>query len=302
MLIANPIYDSVFKYMMDDNKVAKLLLSAIIGEEIIKLELRPTEIKTHIKDTLTVYHIDFVAKIRSLDNTERLVIIEVQKAKFATDIMRFRKYLGEQYANPDNVSVVCESKSPYGKALPIVSIYFLGQKLEHARAPVIKVQREYVDLSTGKLIKEKEHFIESLTHDSYIIQVAFLKQNRKTELLQILSIFDQSNRNQNYHILNVKVEDFPVKYRSIIRRLQMANCDSEIRTEMGVEDIYLRDMQNTERYVEEMKITIEEKDKVIEQNAKVIEEKEKTLEGKDIELKENAKIIKELKKKLEYFF
>ena len=48
--IANPIYDVVFKYLMDDNKVAKLLLSAIIGEEILTLEYRPTEIKTDLKD------------------------------------------------------------------------------------------------------------------------------------------------------------------------------------------------------------------------------------------------------------
>ena len=31
MHIANPIYDVVFKYMLEDNKTAKLFLSAIIG-------------------------------------------------------------------------------------------------------------------------------------------------------------------------------------------------------------------------------------------------------------------------------
>ncbi len=41
--IANPIYDVVFKYLMKDEKVARLLLSAIIGKDIISLEFRPTE-------------------------------------------------------------------------------------------------------------------------------------------------------------------------------------------------------------------------------------------------------------------
>ena len=36
--IANPIYDVVFKYLMNDEKVAKLLLSAIIGKEVLTLE------------------------------------------------------------------------------------------------------------------------------------------------------------------------------------------------------------------------------------------------------------------------
>lgn len=29
-IIANPIYDSVFRYMMEDNRVAKILLSALL--------------------------------------------------------------------------------------------------------------------------------------------------------------------------------------------------------------------------------------------------------------------------------
>ena len=41
MQIANPIYDVVFKYLMEDAKVAKLLISSIIGEEIEELDFRP---------------------------------------------------------------------------------------------------------------------------------------------------------------------------------------------------------------------------------------------------------------------
>ena len=32
-IIANPIYDVVFKYMMEDERVAKLLLSALLQKE-----------------------------------------------------------------------------------------------------------------------------------------------------------------------------------------------------------------------------------------------------------------------------
>ena len=40
-LIANPIYDSVFKYMMEDDRVAKILLSALLQKDIIDLQLKP---------------------------------------------------------------------------------------------------------------------------------------------------------------------------------------------------------------------------------------------------------------------
>ena len=39
MKIANPIYDVVFKYLMEDSKCAKILLSALINLEIVELEL-----------------------------------------------------------------------------------------------------------------------------------------------------------------------------------------------------------------------------------------------------------------------
>jgi hypothetical protein len=43
MLIANPIYDVVFKYLMEDNKIAKILISKILNEEIIELNAKPQE-------------------------------------------------------------------------------------------------------------------------------------------------------------------------------------------------------------------------------------------------------------------
>jgi hypothetical protein len=41
--IVNPIYDGAFKYLMDDNQIAKLILSTILGEEIISLSAKPQE-------------------------------------------------------------------------------------------------------------------------------------------------------------------------------------------------------------------------------------------------------------------
>ena len=97
MHIANPIYDVVFKYLMDDSKIARLFISTIIGEKIISLDFLPQEKVVELENrSLTVYRLDFSAKIQTADGYKN-VLIEIQKAKFATDIMRFRRYLGEQY-------------------------------------------------------------------------------------------------------------------------------------------------------------------------------------------------------------
>ena len=113
MIVANALYDVVFKYLMEDRSIAKLLLSGLLQTEVTDLELKPQEYATDIKDkVLTVYRIDFKARIRLKDGKEQLVLIELQKAKFATDIMRFRRYLGKQYSNADNSVEVNGEKKP----------------------------------------------------------------------------------------------------------------------------------------------------------------------------------------------
>ena len=153
MLIANPIYDVVFKYLMKDKKVAKLLLSAIIGEEIIDLDFRPTEQELKTPHSWTVIRMDFSAKISQANGQDKLVIIEIQKAKLPSDIMRFRRYLGNQYADENNVIVNDEDENQDRKALPILSIYFLGHRLEYTKAPAIKaVSYTHLTLPTKRIV------------------------------------------------------------------------------------------------------------------------------------------------------
>ncbi|HLA34289.1 MAG TPA: hypothetical protein VJ001_05410, partial [Rhodocyclaceae bacterium] len=62
MQIANPIYDAVFKYLLEDNQVAKLMLSTLLGEEVVELHFSPQERTTEIGSrNLTVYRLDFAA-------------------------------------------------------------------------------------------------------------------------------------------------------------------------------------------------------------------------------------------------
>jgi len=285
MLIANPIYDVVFKYLFEDKSIAMKFLSLILEKEIIKLDFRPTELNTKIeanKSFLTIYRIDFSAKIRNSDASEELVIIEIQKAKFHTDIMRFRRYLGSQYMSDNNQYKPDEITS---RALPIISIYFLGHKLTHATAPVIKVLRTYHDISQkdDNIISEKEEFIESLTHDSYIIQIPYLRQRRQTALLQVLSVFDQGNIDSNNHILNVKEKDLPKEYWPIIRRLQKAVANKKISAQMTAEDDILSELQNKDRVIHK------KDEKIIQMQEQLSMKDEKlTIQQKQLSQKEKA--------------
>ena len=239
MHIANPIYDVVFKYLMEDAKIARLLISSIIGEEIEELDFCSQEFTSDIdknrlegnSGTLTVYRLDFNARIRTEAGLKN-VMIELQKAKFATDIMRFRNYLAGQYSSHNNTQIATFNDSPRGVGIPIISIYFLGHRLDHTDSSIIGVNRTYKDLVTGEQLIVKESFIESLTHDSYIIQIPQLAKKRRNDLEKLLSIFDQSACiDETHHILNINEADYPEKYRDLIRRLRSVILEPEILPE-----------------------------------------------------------------------
>jgi len=289
MQIANPIYDVVFKYLLEDKKVAILLLSAILEKEVIDIEFLPQEYTTNLDEkSITIYRLDFKAKIKIDKNEYKLVLIELQKAKFFTDIMRFRKYLGKQYANENNYIEIDGVK----KALPIITIYFIGYTLDKRLKdiPIIYVKRDYIDKSTNNIINVQTEFIESLTHDSIIIQIeAIKKKKQKTLLENILSIFD----NKKVHTISIDEKIYPKKYHSIIKRLIKATANEIILQTMDIEDEILEELEIRERQYFALK---EEKEKALLKQQEILKEKLKALqELKEME-KEKKRIEKEKKK------
>ena len=108
----------------------------------------------------------------------------------------------------------------------------------------------------------------------------------------MLSIFDQSKMTSNHHILNIKEEDYPEKYRPIIRRLQHAAAEPVVRDQMDIEDEITDELNNMSRIIEQQKEILIEAEIAMEQKDKTLEEKDKALEEKE-------KLIRELLKQKE---
>jgi hypothetical protein len=320
MRIANPIYDVVFRFMMEDNKVAKAFLSAIIGEEVLELNFSAREHTIHIPPNAerkeeplindTVCRFDFTAQIALPDGKQKTVLIELQKAKFASDIMRFRRYLGVHYQDANN-----EYKSADGrrKARQIYCIFLLGHDIGIPGCPVIEVDAKAKDVTTKEQLDAANEFIESLHHRSWIVQILQLKQRRRTDLEILLSIFDQNNRTKmNHYFLNINEDDFPEIYRPVIRRLRMASENEDMQYQMEMEDDYLEELRERERTAAQKDQVIKEQNKeikaqgkaikaqgkVIEEKDKVIEEKGKVLEAQGKALEEKDKALEDLKRQL----
>ena len=187
MVIANPIYDVVFKRMMENDKVAKFFIGTLLEKTIENVEVKPQEFTyTDELAGLSVFRLDFIATIKTETGEYKKVLIEIQKAKNEIDVMRFRNYLAEHYKKEDTIN---DEKV----ALPITNIYILGFKLPEIETPCIKVERKYKDLINKIILEVKSNFVEKLTHDSYVVQVERITDRYSTKLDKLLSVFEQTN-------------------------------------------------------------------------------------------------------------
>ncbi len=240
MRIANPIYDVVFKYLMEDIEVAKILVSAILNLQIDELTLQSQEVALALPDalqkkdsTINVMRMDFKAKIRLGNNEQILVLIELQKAKVLSEIGRFRRYLGSQYISKENL-IKTESHDTAG--IPIISIYLLGYKLDHfSDTPIINIKRQYIDNYDSSVLEGKELFVESLTHDSVVVQVPALKNKRRSKLEKLLGIFTSTQEIEQEFSLS----EFPNDYQLIVDRLSYAIMNETLREALISEKEYL---------------------------------------------------------------
>jgi hypothetical protein len=162
--VANPLYDAVFKYMMEDERIAKTLLSALLQKTVIAVEMRRHE-----------------------------------------------------YPDP---------------------------------------------------------FVESLQHDSIIVQIPLLKGRVNNRLEKILSVFDQSQiypDDQRMLELDENKYADDAEMAHILHRLQSAAANPDIRNRMNAEDEFFQ--------------ALEDRDTVIMQKDATIMTQKKELEEKDASLR-----------------
>jgi hypothetical protein len=294
MLIANPIYDSVFKYLLEDLDIARELLSVILDEEIISIEVKPQETSAELRgESLTVFRLDFKAIIKTANGENKKILIELQKAKHFLDIMRFRRYLADNYQKEDYISAE-QLNSP----LPIVTIYFLGFKLNNGLPAIFNVKNQIRDVISGEVLVNypKEPFVELLNHESYTIQIPLLTDSIQSRIEKVLVVFNQKYVDDDKHELNYQsISDDPL-VNKMVNRLTRAIADDELRKIMNLED----EMDKTfNRVVREKDKVIEEKDKELEVQAKELEVQAKELEVQAKELEVQAKELEVQAKEIE---
>ena len=287
-IIANPIYDTVFKFLMEDNRVAKILLSALLQKEVVEVQMRQTEYTDSNRPKISMFRLDFAAKIREKDGKEHTVLIELQKTWRLSETLRFRQYLGTQYLDKENIPITKENSKRF--ALPMISIYILGHKLGDLQEPVVYVRRRYLDQDSNPIVRGvPDPFIESLTHDTIIVQIPYLKGRIRSHLDRLLNLFDQDYRlKEDEHLLEFDEEKLQGNDEQLVMyRLVKAAAAPKVRRSMQVEDEVLSEL-------EEKDTTIMVQEEEIKQNKKTIEQKNQIIEQKDQELEQKDQVLRSM--------
>ena len=290
MVVANPIYDIVFKYLMEDERIARTILSALLKKDVVEVKVRPHEYANGQRDTLSVFRIDFGATIREADGHTHFILIELQKTWLETETLRFRQYLGVQYQSPRNII------GKDGHAIPMVAVYLLGHKVGDIEEPVIYVRHHSYNYD-GQLVTKglPNPFVDSLTHDSIIVQIPRLHGQINNRLDKVLSIFDQTLKDgQNGQVLNIDDSMYSGddEMQHILHRLLMAATNADMRQDMNVEDEYYS-------IIEKRDTEILQRDKLLAQQNVQLAQKSAQLEEQSAQIKEQSAQIKEQSAQIE---
>ena len=287
--VANPIYDSVFKYLMEDERIARTILSALLKKEVVEVQIRRNEYTNGYRDNISMFRIDFGARVRQDDGSLRLVLIELQKTWLTTETLRFRQYLGAQYANKENM-VQEEMRPPYG--IPMVAVYILGHRVGNINVPVLYVNHKPYDYEGNEVTQGlPDPFVDSLVHDSIIVQIPLLHGQINNRLDKVLSVFDQTNKEKDNQQL-VELDDANYEDDSdmqyILHRLVMASVDAQLRQDMNVEDEYFQAIEDRDTAIMSRDKIIKEKDQQLSQQSQQLSQQNQQLSQQNQQLSQQS--------------
>ena len=264
--ILNPIYDTSFKFLMSDEKVARILLSALLKRSVTSLSLASQEYADTVgRDRAPghdypIYRLDFKATVESQSadgsRREETVLIELQKVWLQTELFRFRKYLGGQYSDPGNVR--SDGRTPRH----IVAIYLLGHTLPSMREPIAYgYGRSLVDYDGNPItLGVPSDFVDSLTHDIVIVQIPRLPSRPCNAAERLLGVFDQRHCvTSDRCVLTIPddVDTMSVDERAVVDRLRTGLLDSDMRRKMSVEEEILSELDSRDMKIEQYKAEAE---------------------------------------------
>ena len=173
--------------------------------------------------------------------------------------------------------------------IPMVAVYLLGHRVGDIEEPVLYVKHNAFDYEGNEVTQGlPDPFVDSLTHNSIIVQIPRLHGHVNNRLEEILSVFDQTRKNKdNGQVLNINESEYvgDEEMMVIIHRLLAAAADPDIRQAMNDEEIFMAPIEDRDTV-----IMLRDK-QLVEQNSIIIESA-RQLKASGLDVEQIAAITK----------
>lgn len=301
-VIPNPIYDVVFKYLMEDLESARIFLSTLLDQKILSLQFTPvshaqklTEEEEKEEREIRLFHLDFTAVIEKSDGQKEMIMIELQKANVPGDIFRFKRYISANFQKKQREEIIdprTQAVESIEQPIRLLPIFILNFRIEkEVNDLLIKTNRIKHGVFKDKDLTEENEFIDNLSYDIWVIQLPNLSSIQvedyaddpyKEKVYQLLKLFDQQALHpQNRHRLELMRALFPSFLERVINRLKAADAENpDLEEQMHVEDEYLAELRRRANKISFFKQALEQKTEELEeakQKAKQEAKKNKAL-------------------------
>ena len=258
MLILNPLYDWAFKYLLDNNELAKKFISAILKQNITHLETRNIELPLLKEGNPFYTRFDFKAIIETNGKTEE-ALIELQKYRNPDPIKRFRTYLGESYMKEETYK---DARGNSKKtALPLIPVYILGYCPVEFKVPYIIARNKIHDGVDETELAIESKIINLLTHSSFFLTATPPEgyKWRGSRQEAIIRLFRQKLKKEESNTMyDLEEEPKDELAKEIAAYLNRGTQDEEIVKQLQAEEEYYESMSDLEFALEESKKREEE--------------------------------------------
>lgn len=260
--IPNPIYDVVFKFLMEDKECAHIVIETFLQRPVIDLTLTPRShsYPTHEEEEAQVvrlFHLDFSAVIETPEGTQETVMIELQKLDSPSDILRFKRYVAKNYQRYTEKKVTTKNgkETTLKEPMRLFPIFILNFSIEEEKNDIlIEVIPQQRAVFKDELLTKPAHFLEQLSFGVLAVQLPNIKHFEREKLPEnlqkvydLLNLFNQEHKLAgNDHRLRIQPEN--EKLVRLVKRLQSILLEhQDLEEQMHVEDEYINVLEERER-------------------------------------------------------
>ena len=192
MTIANPLYDTIFKKLMENDRVAKFFIGTLLDQNIHALQVitqefpNPGDVDKISSGTIgskeqqsqevsskNFFQLDFIVTILTDTGEPEKVHVEIQKIKNFIEPRMLSNFQAVHYNRRGTFD--------YEKRkLPSITIYILGFNLPEIQSACIKLENTYEDLISNKMINHKIDFIPKIYSYGEIENYTYIILSKET--------------------------------------------------------------------------------------------------------------------------